>query len=123
MTRNQFALENNRRSSERAGTERQNVYARRAVAETIRIAVERFHLREKVVREKNGLGTLQMRIAGHDKIDMVISEIEQRGLQRAQPRDCFRDLGLYIKTQIECNLVIATSRSMQLSAGRTDSFG
>ena len=81
LARNQLAVEDDCRSSQCAGTERQNIGSRLAITKTFRVALECFDLRQQIMCEKDRLCALQMCVAGHDHIDMLLGEIEQRGLQ------------------------------------------
>src|SRR6266566_6938664 len=81
LARDQLAIKDDCRSSQRAGTEWQNIGSRIAITKTFRVALECFDLRQQIMRQENWLGTLQVRITGHDNIDMLLGEIEQRGLQ------------------------------------------
>ena len=68
------------------------------------------------MREENWLGTLQVRITRHDNIDMLLREIEQRGLQRAKPGIQLRNLRFDVKTQIERDLIVPAARGVKLRA-------
>lgn len=108
--------------NQRAGTERQNIRSCIAITETFRIALESFNLRQQIMREKNWLSTLQVRITRHDNIDMLLGEIEQRGLQRAKPCTQLRNLRFDVKTQIERDLIVPTACGVKLRTRGADSF-
>src|SRR5260370_18134290 len=86
LARDQLAVEDDCRSSQRGGTEWQNIGSHIAITETFRVALECFDLRQQIMRQENWLGTLQMGVTGHDNIDMLLGEIEQRRLQYAKTR-------------------------------------
>src|SRR2546430_4750028 len=77
----QFAIKDDAGTGERAGAERQNVSSFQTIIKAFEIARERFDLAQQIVREQNRLGALQMRVAGHNKIDMLFGEIDERCLQ------------------------------------------
>src|ERR1043166_6231381 len=75
-----------------------------------------------MVREINRLSALQVRIARHDKIDMLLSETEQRDLKLLQLFADRADLFFRVKAKIERGLIVAASRGVQLCAGFAYSF-
>ncbi len=65
-------------TGQRAGTERRH---RRALARLIRthaIAPQRFNVRQQVVRERNGLCALQVRVPGHHCVGLVRRPLDER---------------------------------------------
>src|SRR5437773_3744342 len=116
------AVQNDCRSSERAGTKRENICSDEAIAKALRVAFKSFDLSEQVMAERDRLGALQMRVTGHQQIDVLLSEAEQRGLQISQPIRDFCDLGFYIKPKIERHLIVPAARGMKLSADGAKSF-
>src|SRR5205823_3695752 len=109
-----FPIEDDCRSSQRAGTERQHICSRIAITKTLHVALERFDLRQQIMREKDWLRALQMRVTGHHKIHMLLREIKQRGLQRAKTSRDFCNLRFHIKTKIERDLIVAAACGVQL---------
>jgi hypothetical protein len=81
----EFAIENNRRSSEGTGTKRKNICSRQAIAKALGVALKSFDLPEHVMGERDRLGALQMGVARHHDIEMLFGEIEQCRLERAKP--------------------------------------
>ena len=74
------------------------------------------------MREKNWLGTLQMRVTGHHNIEMLLGKIEQRDLQSAQMGVHLAALLFHIKPKIQRNLIVPAARGVQLRAGSAYSF-
>src|SRR5436190_5303669 len=122
LARDQFAINDNGRSSERAGTERENISPRETISKTTVIALECFDLCEQVMGKKDWLGALQMSVTGHDKIDMFFGETKQGALQIPQARRHFRDLRLDVETQIERDLIVAAARRVQFRTSGANSF-
>src|SRR5438874_3809470 len=122
LLRHYLAVEDDCRSSQRAGTERQNIRSCIAITDAFRVARKSFNLRQQIMREKNWLGTLQVRIARHDTIDMLSCEIEQSGLQRAKSGTQFCNLGFDVETQIERDLIIPAARGVKFPSGRANSL-
>src|ERR1700736_5058994 len=72
--------------------------------------------------EQNRLSALQMRVAGHDNIDMLLGDLERRSLQRANMRTDFGDLRYHVKPQIERDLVVAAPGGVQFCSSGANSF-
>ena len=118
----QFAIKDDAGTGERAGAERQNVSSFQTIIKAFEIARERFDLAQQIVREQNRLGALQMRVAGHNKIDMLFGEIDERRLQFLELRRRLAGLFFDVKPEVERNLVVAAARRVQLRAGVADFF-
>ncbi len=73
--------------------------------------------------ESDGLGHLQMREAGHDRIDMLLGKIDEGADQGLQIGGQQIQLLACIKAYIGCNLVVARSRGMQLLSSIADQGG
>src|SRR6266508_1474225 len=74
----EFAIEDNGRSSERAGTQWENIYSNKTIIETLPVAFKCLDLPQQVMRKRNRLGTLQMRVTWHHDIEVFFRQIEQR---------------------------------------------
>ena len=61
-------IERKRCASNRSRSQRAEIQSRRAIQKAIRIAQRHFHIGQQPMRDQNRLGTLQMRIAGHDGV-------------------------------------------------------
>src|ERR1043166_4764052 len=66
------AIDRQRRARERAGAEREDVDALQAIAHALGVALEHLGVREQMVREEHRLRALEMRVAGHDDVDMAL---------------------------------------------------
>lgn len=125
LARDAFAIENDCRSSEGAGTKRENICSRQAITKALCVAFKSFNLPEQVMSERDRLGALQMRVTGHHRIDRAIAglgKIEQRSLQISQTVRHFHNLGFYIKPKIERNLIVPAARGVKLPANGANSF-
>src|SRR5439155_22995649 len=91
-------------------------------AQALAVAFERLDLRQQIMREKNWLSTLQVRITRHDNIDMLLREIEQRGLQRAKPDTQLRNLRFDVETQIERDLIVPAARGVKFRSRDANSL-
>ncbi len=76
LARDAFAIQNECRSRERAGSEWENVSPNQTIAKPFCVAFKCLHLPQQVMRKSDRLGTLQMRVTGHHNIDMFFGEIE-----------------------------------------------
>src|SRR5260370_12549802 len=85
LARNQLAVEDDCRSSQCAGTERQNIGSRSAITEAFRVALKCFDLRQQIMREKDRLCAFQICVTRHDNIDMFPGGIVRRGLDCPTP--------------------------------------
>ena len=57
-----------RRAGDRAGAERQDVDPLAGIGEPLRVALQHLHIGEQMMREKDRLRALQMRVAGNDHV-------------------------------------------------------
>src|SRR4029077_11389287 len=106
----EFPVEHDGRSGERTGTERENIGSLKAITQTVCVPLERLHLREQIMREKDRLCSLQVGVTRHYDINIFFSEHEQRVLQLAQASCYFCDLQFDVETQVERDLVVAAAR-------------
>src|SRR5205085_8988389 len=67
FARDRFAVDDDGRAGDRAGTERQDVGAPGAIDYSPMIAIERLHLRQEIMAEQDRLRALEMGVAGHDR--------------------------------------------------------
>ena len=65
LPRDEFSIEHDRRSRQRAGTKRQHIRSCEARAKAICVPLKRFDLGEQIMGEKNRLSALQVRVARH----------------------------------------------------------
>src|SRR5439155_1700196 len=73
-----------RRSGERARAERRYRGALARLGDPLTIAPQGFDVREKVVRQRDGLRPLQVRVSGHHRLDFGGGPINERDRQVAQ---------------------------------------
>ena len=71
---------------QRARAERQLLRRLAHEREAPRVAAEHPEVGEQVVGEVDGLGALEVRVAGHRPVEVALGEREQRRAQRVQPR-------------------------------------
>ena len=67
--------------------------------------------------EKNRLCALKMRVTGQNCLPVLSREPDQRALESCDPAADFVGLVSKIKPQIEGDLVVSASSSMQFRAG------
>ena len=122
LLRDSLAVEGDRRSSQRAGTEWQNIRSCIAITEAFSVAAESFNLRQQIMREKNWLSTLQVGITRHDNIDVLLRKIEQCGLQRAKSGTQLRNLCFDVEPQIERDLIVPAARGVKFRSRDANSL-
>ena len=117
-SRDEFAIEQDRRAGDGAGAERQDVHPLAGIGEPAEIALEHLHVGEQMMREIDRLRALQMRVAGNDDVAMPRAEIHERALQVAQAASAIASHSVaQIEPEIERDLVVADARGVQLRAG------
>ena len=67
--------------------------------------------------EGDRLRHLQVRVAGHDRLGMLVGEVEKRALQGFQQRERLVDRRAEVEAQVGGNLVVARAGSVQPLAG------
>ena len=87
------------------------------------IATERLHVREKVVRERDRLRSLKVRVPGHDRLGLVARSVDERarqfengGVELVEPID--RE-----QPQVESDLIVAAARGVELAGDVTNELG
>ena len=78
LARDHPPIDRQRRSRQRARAERHHRGARQCLLEALAIAPEHLDVSEQVMRERYRLRALQMRVAGHDSLDVAPRESDQR---------------------------------------------
>ena len=76
-----FAVDGKRGARQRRSAQRQAVGAAAAVGKAFGIAREHLKVRHEVMTEGDRLRDLQVRKAGHRRVDMLFGQIQQRALQ------------------------------------------
>src|SRR5262245_64906782 len=100
VVRDAFAIQNNCGSGERSRSKWKNVCSREAITKPVRVALKSLHLPKQMVRKRDWLRALQMRVAGHSDVNVSLRNVEQGALQTSQATRHLRDLGFCIKPQI-----------------------
>ena len=81
LARDQPAVGREVHARQRAGAERQLGRRAEHELEAPRVAPEHPEVREQVVREVDGLGALQVRVAGHRPVLVALGELDEHALQ------------------------------------------
>ena len=76
-----------------------------------------------MVCKKHRLRPLQVRIAGHDHVEIFFGRLGQLSAQRLQSADDELDLVAQKKPHVERHLIVAAARGVEFAAGRTDQLG
>ena len=76
-----------------------------------------------MVREQDGLGALQMRVARHDDIAVLLSRLDERALEVLDLLLHGHDLAAHVHVRVERDLVVAAARRVQAAAGLADGVG
>ena len=115
-----FAFDRIAGSGQCCRAQRQAIDTLAAITQTFRIALEHLKIGHQVMCEADRLGDLQVREAGHDRVDMRFGKIEQCVLQRLDQYDKFVDRMAQIQAYVGRNLVIAGTTGVQPFAGIAD---
>ncbi|MNH98638.1 hypothetical protein D3C73_513810 [compost metagenome] len=107
-------------SRKRPCSQRQHVDPLVAVRQAFCITAEHGHVSQQMVGEQDRLGTLQMRVAGNDRLDIVLGLAYQRFLQLMQQSYQFDHPIAQIQMHVGSHLVVAAASGMQLAADRAD---
>ena len=73
--------------------------------------------------DKNGLGALQVRVAGHDRVGVGLGLREKSVLKRAKPRYGVVDGIPQKQTHVQCNLVVTGTCCVKPSCRLADELG
>ena len=106
-----------------SGTQRGNVQAPAAVREAVRVPVQHFHVSQQMVAHRDGLGALQVGIARHHGVRVLLRLHDQRALQMAHFFQDFINLRPAVKPCVRSHLVVAGACGMQLGTRRADASG
>src|SRR5947208_6242135 len=74
---NQLALERKSRAGKCSAAERADVDALKTLAQTFAVTREHFDVREQMMREIDGLGALQVGVAGNNDTDFLSAEFNE----------------------------------------------
>lgn len=75
------------------------------------------------MREQNRLCALQMRVARHDDIAVLLRRLDERALQVLDLLLHGHDLAAHIHVRVERDLIVAAARRVQPAAGLADGVG
>jgi hypothetical protein len=110
-------------AGKRSGAQRALVHAQKRVMRAPEIAAEHLHIGHQMMAERDGLGRLQMREAGHDGLGVFLGAVEQRADQGRQRRAYPLCLPLHPEPEIDGHLVVTRTRCVQPAGRRSDQFG
>ena len=105
-------------AGQRARAERQLLGRAEHELEAPGVAAEHPEVGEQVVREVDGLGALEVRVAGHRPVEVALGEVDQRRLQRAQAVERAERVRAREQREVGRHLVVARARGMQLVPDR-----
>ena len=86
-------------------------------------ALQHIEICQQVMSKGNRLRTLQMGIARHQGLLVLLRYAQQRFLKAQQKLSNLRYLALHIHMHIQCYLVVAAARSVQARTGAADALG
>ena len=86
------------------------------------VTLERFELRQKVMRQINWLRSLHMGVAGHDNVGVFLGQEKKRILQSTQADDDLVNFLAHVEAKVECDLIVAAAGGVQFCPGRPDPF-
>src|SRR5690606_26950534 len=118
-----FPIEHDGGTRESAGTERHHIDALVTITHPLFVPLEHFQVGKKMMGKKDGLASLQVRVAGNDSLWMIHRESEERILQRCESlvdRLGFRPAK---ETNVECDLIIAAAGGMEFCSRGSDFVG
>ena len=119
----ELAVDREGRAGEGAGAERHDVRALVDALEAGEVTREHAEVGEQVMREQDRLCALQMRVARHDDIAVLLRRLDERALQVLDLLLHGHDLAAHIHVRIERDLIVAAARRVQPAAGLADGVG
>src|SRR5262245_43605989 len=114
------AIDGEAGSRQGAGAEREHVDALETARKPLPVALEHFIVSKQVMRKSHRLSALEVCIAGHDDVQILLGDARQLPLERLQTLDDAGNLFAQEKTCIEGDLIVATARRVELSSGGAD---
>jgi len=91
--------------------------------EVLVVAPERRDVRQEEVRHEHGLRPAQMRVGGHDRLDVRLGPGEQQLLELAQGFALALDHAAQVKPHVGHHLVVAAARRVKLGGRRAAQLG
>src|SRR5262249_31735626 len=113
-------VDRKRGAGECRGAQRHGGGARAAVAEPVAVALQHEDVREQMVAEDDGLGALQMRVAGQRRLDRFGGARHERLLDAAQAHAYARHDLAQVQALVQGGLVVAGAPRVQLAADLAD---
>ena len=107
---------------ERAAAERHYVGALVAVGKALDVAQEHFAVRVEILRHGNWLRPAHMGIAGHNELNVVVCDVQERFNERLDVPADVDDAVLRIQAHIGSDLVVAGTGGMQFFAHHADAL-
>ena len=114
------AVERVGRAGERRGAERVGVGGRTCRDQARMVAHEHPEVREQVVGEKHRLGVLEVRVAGHHDVEVLLGSVEQDAAQRHVAGDQVVAEVLGEQADVGGDLVVAGAARVEARAGGAD---
>ena len=105
-----------------AAAEGHHVGAFIAIGEAFDVAQEHFAVSVDVLSDGNRLSPAHMRITGHDILNIVVGDIQERVYKRFEVSADIDNAVFDIQTKVGCDLIVARTRGVQHFAGCTDAL-
>ena len=109
-----------RRRGERARTERGLVGAKRSVGDAAAIAIEHALVGEQVMREPHRLRALEVRVTGHQRLDVIARLREQRAAKLVDAIDQTLRGRARVEPQVGRDLIVAAACGVEAATGIAD---
>ena len=113
----QFAVEGQGGPGDGAAAEGADIHAGMAIPEAFAVALEHLDVGEEMVGEVDGLGALEMGVAGDDDIGIVLAEGDEGALEIIDFTEQAGDLVAEPEADIEGDLVVAGAGGVEFGTG------
>ncbi len=113
-----LAVDDEGRPGQRRRSQRHDVDAPAAVREALTVAIEHGHVGEEVVGEEHGLGPLQVGVAGHGRLAMLLGLGEESRLHGDERGVEVAEHVAEIEALVKRDLIVARASGMELAAHR-----
>ena len=120
--RGESAVDRVGRRRERTASERAEIHQLEAIEHARHVALEHLDIRHHVVRERDRLSALQVRVPGHHRLEVFLGDRDERLDQLAQHAADLIYALAQIHAQIDRDLIVARARGVQLFARRTEAL-
>ncbi len=118
IARERLAVDGEGGAREGGGAQRHHVDARAPVAEARAIALEHEDVGEQVVGQQHRLGALQVRVAGHRRLAVLLGLGDERALHVHQSRVHVVEDVPEIEPLVQRDLIVAGAAGVELAAHR-----